>query len=60
MGRKIRVEYAGAIYHVMNRGNRRQPIFRDDEDRQRFKQASKRQFSLLTQARRWQWMIEFK
>jgi REP element-mobilizing transposase RayT len=36
MARKIRVEYAGAIYHVMNRGNRRQPIFRDDEDRQRF------------------------
>jgi REP element-mobilizing transposase RayT len=36
MGRKIRVEYAGAIYHVMNRGNRRQPIFRDDQDRHRF------------------------
>jgi REP element-mobilizing transposase RayT len=36
MARKLRVEYAGAIYHVMNRGDRREPIFKDDEDRQRF------------------------
>jgi REP element-mobilizing transposase RayT len=33
MPRKLRVEYPGAIYHVMNRGDRREPIFRDDEDR---------------------------
>ncbi len=36
MPRKLRVEYPGAIYHVMNRGDRREPIFKDDEDRQRF------------------------
>lgn len=36
MARKLRVEYPGAIYHVMNRGDRREPIFRDDEDRERF------------------------
>ncbi len=36
MARKLRVEYSGAIYHVMNRGDRREPIFRDDADRQRF------------------------
>ena len=35
MARKLRVEYPGAVYHVMNRGDRREPIFRDDEDRQR-------------------------
>jgi hypothetical protein len=29
MPRKIRVEYPGAIYHVMSRGNRRGPIFLD-------------------------------
>jgi len=23
------MEYAGAIYHVMNRGDRREPIFHD-------------------------------
>ena len=36
MARKPRVEYPGAVYHVMNRGDRREPIFRDDSDRQRF------------------------
>ena len=36
MARKLRVEYRGAIYHVMNRGDRREPIFRDDADRHRF------------------------
>ncbi len=36
MARKLRVEYAGTIYHVMNRGDRRERIFMDDADRQRF------------------------
>jgi len=36
MARKLRVEYPGAIYHVMNRGDRREPIFRDNADRQQF------------------------
>ena len=36
MARKLRVQYPGAIYHVMNRGDRREAIFRDDTDRQRF------------------------
>jgi len=36
MARKLRVEYSGAIYHVMNRGDRREAIFREDADRQRF------------------------
>lgn len=36
MPRKLRIEYPGAIYHVMNRGDRREPIFRDDADRKRF------------------------
>jgi putative transposase len=36
MARKLRVEYAGAIYHVMNRGDRREPIFKDDQDRHCF------------------------
>ena len=27
MARKLRVEYEGAIYHVMNRGDRKEPIF---------------------------------
>ncbi len=36
MPRKLRVEYPGAIYHVMNRGDIREPIFTDDGDRQKF------------------------
>jgi putative transposase len=33
MARKIRIEYAGAVYHVMARGNQGQPVFADDLDR---------------------------
>ena len=36
MARKLRVEYPGAIYHVMNRGDRREAIFKDDTDREVF------------------------
>jgi REP element-mobilizing transposase RayT len=36
MARKLRVEYPGAVYHLMNRGDRREAIFQDDPDRQRF------------------------
>lgn len=39
MARKLRVEYPGAIYHVMNRGDRREPIFLDDLDRRGFIEA---------------------
>src|SRR5260370_5246751 len=34
--RKLRIEYSGAIYHVMNRGNRREDIFIDEQDRRKF------------------------
>jgi REP element-mobilizing transposase RayT len=36
MPRQVRMEYPGAIYHVMSRGNRRQDIFLNDVDRQDF------------------------
>ena len=36
MARGIRIEYAGAFYHVMARGNRRERIFWDDTDRRFF------------------------
>src|SRR5258705_11829 len=36
VARKLRVQYPGALYHVMNRGDRREPIFWDDADRQSF------------------------
>ncbi len=36
MARPLRFEYPGAMYHVIVRGNRRDTIFEDDEDRTRF------------------------
>ena len=36
MARKLRIQYPGAIYHIMNRGDRRDAIFKDDQDRHRF------------------------
>jgi REP-associated tyrosine transposase len=37
--RSIRIEYPGAFYHVMARGNRREAIFRDEADRRFFLQT---------------------
>ena len=36
MARPLRIEYAGAVYHVTSRGNARQAIYLDDKDRLRF------------------------
>jgi hypothetical protein len=36
MARQLRIQYEGAIYHLMIQGNRREEIFRDDLDRKRF------------------------
>ena len=33
MARPLRIEFPGAVYHVTSRGDRREPIFVDDEDR---------------------------
>jgi putative transposase len=39
MARPLRIQYPGAYYHVMNRGNRREDIFITDQDRQVFLDA---------------------
>ena len=36
MPRPLRIEYPGALYHVMSRGDRREAIYRDDQDRECF------------------------
>lgn len=36
MPRPLRIQYPGAIYHAMSRGDRREPIFLDDFDRRSF------------------------
>ena len=39
MARQLRVEYPGAVYHVMLRGNNFQSIYETDTDRRRFLQT---------------------
>ena len=36
MPRPTRIEYAGALYHVIARGNRAGMLFQDDDDRAMF------------------------
>jgi hypothetical protein len=36
MARPLRIEFAGALYHITSRGNAREAIYRDDADRQQF------------------------
>jgi REP element-mobilizing transposase RayT len=53
MARRARVEYPGAFYHVITRGNQRQRIFRDDRDRKKYLEilsSLKNQFSFRIRA----------
>lgn len=36
MSRPVRIEFPDALYHVTSRGDRREPIFDDDQDRRSF------------------------
>ncbi|EXJ13486.1 hypothetical protein D779_3651 [Imhoffiella purpurea] len=36
MARPLRIEFAGALYHITSRGDRREPIYEDDDDREAF------------------------
>jgi putative transposase len=36
MSRPLRLEFAGALYHVTSRGDRREDIYESDADRQSF------------------------
>jgi len=51
MPRRLRIQFEGAIYHVMSRGNARQDIVEDDDDRQQFEEL------LAAQVARSQWEI---
>jgi hypothetical protein len=42
MARPLRIQYEGAIYHLVSRGHRREEILRNDVDRKRFLQSSQR------------------
>jgi putative transposase len=36
MGRQLRIEYPGALYHITSRGNERKAIYLEEEDRLKF------------------------
>lgn len=36
MARPLRIQFPGALYHAINRGNNRESLFKDDNDRQAF------------------------
>jgi len=36
MGRPVRIEYPGALYHITSRGNEKKEIFLTAEDRAKF------------------------
>ena len=36
MARKLRLQYAGAVYHVMSHDDHREPVFLEEEDRRIF------------------------
>jgi len=51
MARPLRVEFAGALYHVTARGNERKPIVRDDDDRDQWLKTLARAVS------RFRWIV---
>lgn len=51
MGRPLRLEFAGAIYHVTSRGDRQEAIFRNDGDRHAW------QTILASVCKRFRWVV---
>lgn len=50
MARPLRIEFPGALYHVTSRGDRQEPIYEDDDDRQMF-------LSILGEVvKEWNWL----
>ncbi len=42
MARALRTQFEGAIYHLIVRGNNRQPLFREGKDREHYLELLKR------------------
>ena len=51
MARKLRLEFAGACYHVINRGNYRRELFGDDGTRDAFQRC------LFEACERFEWRL---
>jgi len=46
MNRPLRLQFAGALYHLTARGDRQEPIFEDDQDRLVFLDLLARDYKL--------------
>ncbi|MBT3309816.1 MAG: addiction module toxin RelE [Gammaproteobacteria bacterium] len=51
MARPLRIEYPGALYHITSRGDRREDIYLDDEDREAWMEV------LATTCERFNWVV---
>lgn len=51
MARPLRIEYPGALYHITSRGDRREDIYLDDEDREAWLEV------LATTCERFNWVV---
>ena len=49
MARPLRIEFEEAIYHLCARGNARQAIFHDEQDRNQFVELLNASANVLTQ-----------
>ena len=47
MARPLRIEFSGAFYQVMNRGNARMNIYRSERDREKFKDSNSKEIPQL-------------
>jgi len=62
VARPLRLEFAGALYHLTARGNARSRIFRDDRDRRLFlellgKEVAQQGWRLYARERGQAWLI---
>ena len=51
MARPLRLEYAGAVYHVTSRGDRQEDVYLDDDDRRIWLEV------LATACHRFNWIV---
>ena len=55
MTRPLRLEYAGALYHVTSRGDRREDIYLDADDRKEWLQVLGRAFLVVLLSKVFVW-----
>lgn len=57
MARPLRIKFDGALYHVISRGNAKEPIFIADTNRVLFR--DKKEFDSIARIKTWLYAIPF-